>query len=90
MIPHPPIQSDGTDQHAMPYNERLDAELERFNERSRKGVWRNAIYAVCGAIVVVGIGIWGFGVETNTRNAPVRHSPAPSPAPTVMVIIKPN
>ncbi len=90
MITHPPYPTDGTKQHTTSYSERLDAELDRFNARSRKGVWRNAIYAVFGAIIIVGIGIWGFGVETNTRNAPVRHPPTPSPGPAVMVIIQPN
>ena len=90
MITQTPFPGDGTERHTTSYNERLDAELDRFNARSRQGVWRNAIYAVLGAVVIVGIGIWGFGIETNTRNAPVAHPPAPSPGPAVMVIIRPN
>lgn len=91
MATHPPSPASGLSEHAAFYSERLDAELDRFNAESRKAVWRSGIYAVLGAIVVVGIGIWGFGVETNTRNAPARHIPAaPPPGSTVMVVIKPG
>ena len=84
MPPHPPPPISGL-------NEQLDEELDRFDARSRRGVWRSAFYAVLGAILVVGFGIWSFGIETNTRNAPARHAPAalPQDAP-VMVVINPG
>ena len=91
MIDLPPQPGSGLGEHAASYSERLDAELDRFNARSRSGLWRSAVYAVLGAIAVVAFGIWGFGIETNTRNAPARPPPAAlPPGSTVMVVIKPN
>ena len=81
------------------YSERLDADHERFSAASRRATRRFGIYAVFGAALVVGVGIWGFGEETNTRNAPIRsaataRAPAPRPAATpgstVMVVIRPG
>ena len=91
MIDPPPPPGSGLGEHPASYSERLDAELDRFNARSRRGLWRSAIYAVLGAIGVVAFGIWSFGIETNTRNAPARPSPAAAPpGSTVMVVIKPG
>ncbi len=57
------------------YSERLDADHERFDAASRRATRRFGIYAVLGAALVVGVGIWGFGKETNTRNVPIRSVP---------------
>ncbi len=86
------------------YSERLDADHERFSAASRRATRRFGIYAVLGAALVVGFGIWGFGEETNTRNVPVwsaatARPPVPRPATTpgsaavpttVTVVIKPG
>ena len=78
------------------YSERLDADHERFSAASRRAARRFGIYAVVGAALVVGVGVWGFGKETNTRNAPIRgaaiapRGPATAPASTVMVVIRPG
>ena len=91
MIDPPPLPGSGLGNHAASYSERLDAELDRFDARSRRGLWRSAIYAVLGAIAVVAFGAWSFGIETNTRNAPARPAPAASPpGSTVMVVIRPG
>ena len=83
------------------YGERLDADHERFSSASRRATRRFGIYAVFGAALVVGVGVWGFGKETNTRNVPTRSAtlarargpvaaPATTPGSTVMVVIKPG
>ncbi len=81
------------------YSERLDADHERFSAASRRATRRFGIYAVFGAALVVGFGVWGFGKETNTRNLPPRAAAgarpprAPSaaaPESPVMVLIKPG
>ena len=80
------------------YSERLDADHERFSAASRRATRRFGVYAVLGAALVVGVGVWGFGKETNTRNAPVRGAaarapvlrPATIPGSTVMVVIRPS
>ena len=91
MIDPRPLPGNGLGKPPAFYSERLDAELDRFNARSRRGLWRSAIYAVLGAIVVVAFGTWSFRIETNTRNAPARQVPAASPpGSTVMVVIRPG
>lgn len=82
------------------YGERVDADLERFNIEQRRIARRRGLYAVLGAMIVVGIGIWGFGEETNTRNGPAATAALPQrgtaspvgspPNATVMVVIRPG
>ncbi len=79
------------------YSERLDADHARFSAASRRATRRFGIYAVLGAALVVGVGVWGFGKETNTRNVPIRPvtsggppAPAATPGSAVMVVIRPG
>ncbi len=71
-------------------SERLDALREMFSARSRITARRSALYAVLGAMVVVGFGIWGFAVETNTRDMPMRPPVPQRPAGPIMVVITPS
>ncbi len=64
--------------------ERLEARLERFATRSNAPGRRSGLYAVLGALLVVGFGVWGFRKETNTRLAPVH---AESTGAAVMVVL---
>jgi hypothetical protein len=72
------------------YSERLDADLERFERETRRASRRLWPYAVLGAVLVVVFGVWGFGVETNTRNAPVHLAPPLAPGSAVTVTIHPG
>nr|WP_321983155.1 hypothetical protein [uncultured Lichenicoccus sp.] len=69
------------------FNDFLDAEQDRFRARERRQARRVALYAVIGAVLVVGIGVWGFGVETNTRHAPIHWQKL---APSIAVVIRPH
>ena len=51
------------------YSERLDLAAERFEVRARGNARRSRLYAALGAVLVVAFGVWGFGMETNTRTA---------------------
>ena len=51
------------------YSERLDLVAERFEVRARGKARRSRLYAAIGAVLVVAFGVWGFGMETNTRTA---------------------
>ena len=85
---HPPRpRSQEAVVKAASFNDMLDAEQERYASRERRHARRNALYAVIGAILVVGIGVWGFGVETNTRLAPIRWQKL---APSIEVAIRPH
>ncbi|WP_428374983.1 hypothetical protein [Lichenicoccus sp.] len=89
-MPHPrPVRPRSHDAaaQAASFNDLLDAEQDRFKARERRHARRVAFYAVLGAILVVGIGVWGFGVETNTRNAPIRWEKL---APSISVVIRPH
>jgi hypothetical protein len=73
------------------YTERLDADLRRFDLEARRASRRLWPYSVLGAVLIVGFGVWGFGEETNTRNAPVQPAPLLRPSgSTVMVAIHPG
>ena len=72
---------------AAAFTEVLDAGQDRFTAGERRRSRRVALYAVIGALVVVGIGVWGFGVETNTRLAPIHWQKL---APSIQVTIRPH
>ena len=89
-MPHPLPQRPRTQDaaaQAAAFNDLLDAEQDRFHARERRHGRRMALCAVIGALLVVGIGVWGFGVETNTRNAPIHWQKL---APSIAVAIRPH
>ncbi|WP_428393358.1 hypothetical protein [Lichenicoccus sp.] len=72
MSPRPTIVPPTIGRHRDPltlYSERLDLVAENFEVRARSKVLRSRLYAAIGAVLVVAFGVWGFGMETNTRNA---------------------
>ena len=88
-----PTSSDTSrlSQRVASYSERVDAEHTRFNADWRRARRRFALCAVLGAVLVVGVGVWGFRIETNTTNAPIGRARSVKPqGSTVMVVIDPG
>jgi hypothetical protein len=73
------------------YDERVDADRERFNAQMRRDTWRFSLFAVLGAIIVFGGGVLGFEHATRYRSAhTLQRTLTVVPAGATVVVINPG